>query len=99
VAPHQPKAALGLLAAFLRFEAQGRRRPRQQSGDADRFAGLLAPAIVAFIDTLQRFADFLQELPLAIPNAQLEGMLLFGAGTIVPVGTRFSSPAGGPRSP
>lgn len=47
------KHFLPLLTTFLRLQAQGRSRPRQQALDAYGLAGFLAVAIFTGIDALQ----------------------------------------------
>ena len=46
------------LVALLRLDRQGGDRAGLQPADADRFAGLLAIAVGAVINTLQRLVDF-----------------------------------------
>src|SRR5882672_2331188 len=67
-----PVESLLLLSPGLRLDRKRRRRPRDQSGDADGLAGLLAVAVAAFVDAAQRLVDFLEELPFAVARAQLE---------------------------
>ena len=50
------------LAALLRLERQRRRRAREQPGNADRLARLLAVAVIAAVDTGQRDWIFLSSL-------------------------------------
>src|SRR5690606_36549710 len=49
-------------AAFLGFEAETGSRAGQQSGNTDRLAGFLAPAIFTCLDSGQGLIDFLEQL-------------------------------------
>ena len=67
---------LAQLAPLLGLNRQGCGRAGEQAGDTDRFPGFFTPAILAGVDADNRLLDFLQQLALAIPRAQLERMLL-----------------------
>src|SRR5882672_4363645 len=67
-----PVEALFLLAPRLRFHRQGRRQPGDQPRDADGLAGLRAIPVAALVDAAQGIVHLLEELPLAIPGAELE---------------------------
>src|SRR5882672_12916419 len=69
-----PVESLLLLSPGLRLDRKRRRRPRDQSGDADGLAGLLAVAVAAFFDSAQGLVDFLEKLPFAVAGAQLESV-------------------------
>src|SRR5690606_15086761 len=77
---------LGELATLLRLDAQRRDRPRFEPAQADLVAGLLAVAVRAVLDPLQRSVDLLQELPLAIASAQLQSELRLLSRAVVRIG-------------
>ena len=77
------------LMPFLRLQAQGRGRAREQAGQADRFSGFLAPAVAAVRDPLQRLFDLLEQLALTVAHPQFQGMLFLDGGTIGPVRGRL----------
>ena len=64
------------LAARLRLDGQRRGGTREQPGNADRVAGLLAVAVAAVVDASQRLVDLLQQLALAVAGAQFQRVLL-----------------------
>src|SRR5712672_112681 len=84
-----PVELLLLLAAGLRLDGKRRRRPRDQPGDADRIARLLAIAVAAVLDATQGFVDFLEELPLAVARAKLQRVLLFDRRLVGRIGLDF----------
>ena len=63
-----------LFAACLRLGGQRRRRAREQPGNTDRLTGVLAIAVLAFVDPLQGFVDLLQQLALALADARARSM-------------------------
>src|SRR5690606_12339649 len=77
---------LGKLAALLGLDAQRRDRTSLEAAQADLVARLLAVAVGAVLDALQRRVDLLQELSLAIARAQLEAELGLLRGPVVRVG-------------
>src|SRR5512144_2110927 len=77
---------LHALAPLLRLERERRRRARKQARNADRLAGLLAEAVRALVDHLERLLDLLQELPLAVARAQLQRVFLLERRAIRRIG-------------
>src|SRR5690606_33945518 len=77
---------LAHLAPFLRFERQGGGGAGQQAGNADGFAGFLAPAVFAAVDAGNRLLHFLEQLALAVAGAQLERVFFLDGGAVGRVG-------------
>src|SRR5690606_25506072 len=63
---------LAPLMTLLRLDRERRDRPRIETLQADRLAGLLAIAVGAILDALQRVVDLADELALTIARAQLD---------------------------
>jgi hypothetical protein len=81
--------AIDLFAAlvhFLGFQAQRGNGAGIETGQADRIAGLLAIAIGAIVNALERGIDLGNQLALAITGAQFQGAVAFRAGTIGHIG-------------
>jgi hypothetical protein len=78
--------AFATFVAFLGFEAERRRGPRVQSGQADRLAGLLAIAVGAVLDAAQGLVDLGDQLPLAIAGAKLKRPISFRGRAIGEIG-------------
>src|SRR2546426_274438 len=87
-----PVELLLLLAARLRLDGERCRRPRDQPGDADWVARLLAVAVAALLDTAQGLVDFLEELPLAVARAELKRVLLLDRRLVGRIGLQFVLP-------
>src|SRR5437016_2967712 len=84
-----PVELLLLLAARLRLDGERRRRPRDQPGDADWIARLLAVTVAALFDAAQGLVDFLEELPLAVARAKLQRVLLLDRRLVGRIGLQF----------
>src|SRR2546430_967536 len=87
-----PVELLLLFAARLRLDGERCRRPRDQPGDADRIARLLAVTVAAFFDAAQGLVDFLEELPLAVARAKLQRVLLLDRRLVGRIGLQFVLP-------
>src|SRR6266853_1669018 len=87
-----PVELLLLLAARLRLAGKRRRRPRDQPGDADRIARLLAVTVAALLDAAQGLVDFLEELPLAVARAKLQRVLFLDRRLVGRIGLQFVLP-------
>src|ERR1700704_5219599 len=87
-----PVELLLLLAARLRLDGKRRRRPRDQPGDPDRIARLLAVAIAALLDAAQGLVDFLEELPLAVARAKLQRVLFLDRRLVGRIGLQLVLP-------
>src|SRR5882762_227603 len=87
-----PVELLLLFAARLRLDGKRRRRPRDQPGDPDRIARLLAVAIAAFLDAAQGFVDFLEKLPLAVARAKLQRVLFLDRRLVGRIGLQLVLP-------
>src|SRR6266571_614142 len=87
-----PVELLLLLAARLRLDRKRCRRPRDQPGDADRLAGLLAVTVAALFDAAQGLVDFLEELPLAVARAKLQRVLFLDRRLVGRIGLQFVLP-------
>src|SRR6266851_8142123 len=87
-----PVELLLLLAARLRLDRKRCRRPRDQPGDADRLAGLLAVAVAALFDAAQGLVDFLEELPLAVARAKLKRVLFLDRRLVGRIGLQLVLP-------
>src|SRR5258708_9566796 len=68
------------LVALLRLHRQRRDRARLQPLQRDRLAGLLAIAVGAVVDALQRRVDLGDQLALAVAGAQLDRAVGFRRG-------------------
>src|SRR5215470_16154147 len=68
---------LAMLPALLGIEAQRGDRPRFQALEADFLVGLLAEAVAAFLDALERLVDLRDQLAVTVARAQLERVLGF----------------------
>src|SRR3989454_3616090 len=84
-----PVELLLLLASRLRLDGERCRRPRDQSGDADRLSRFLAVAVAALLDAAQGLVDFLEELPLAVARAKLKRVLLLDRRLVGRIGLQF----------
>ena len=78
--------ALAAFVALLRFDRQRRDRARFQPLDRDRLAGLLAIAVGAVFDALQRRVDLGDQLALPIAGAQFDGPVGLRGGAVGEVG-------------
>src|SRR6266853_1538685 len=87
-----PVELLLLLAARLRLDRKRRRRPRDQPGDADRIARLLAVTVAALFDAAQGLVDFLEEFSLAVARAKLQRVLLLDRRLVGRIGLQFVLP-------
>src|SRR5690606_28598840 len=77
--------AIDLLAPLVRFlclEAERGDRPRIEPGDPDRLAGLLAIAVGAVVDALQRRVDLGDELALAVACPQFQRPIALRGGAV-----------------
>src|SRR5439155_25526504 len=77
------------LAALLRLERKRCGRTGEEARNSYGLACLLAIAIVAFVDQLDRLLDFLQKLAFAVARAKLEGVFLFECRAVGGVGRRL----------
>src|SRR5215510_129223 len=66
---------LAMLPALLRVERKRRDRARLEPLEADFLVGLLAVAVTAFLDALQRLVDLRDQLAVAVARAKLERVL------------------------
>src|SRR6478672_10265922 len=78
--------ALAPLVALLGFDAQGRDRPRVESLQADRLAGLLAIAVSALLKAGKGGVDLGNQLALPVAGAKLERPLGLGARPVGDIG-------------
>src|SRR5690606_4861836 len=78
--------ALASLMAFLRLDRERGDRPRIEPLQRDRLAGLLAVAVGAVLDPLQRCINLGNQFTLPIARPQLDRPIGFGRGTIGYVG-------------
>ena len=77
--------AIDLFATFvtlLRLDRQRGDRPRVEPLERDRLAGLLAVAVGAFLDALQRRIDLGDQLALAVAGAKLDCPVGLGRGAV-----------------
>src|SRR5690606_26109877 len=77
-----PGVFFALFLAFLRLDGQRRGGAQQQALQADRFAGLAAPAVFAAGQGIERMVDLVEQPLLALQHAQLPLALLFGAADV-----------------
>ena len=77
---------LAPLVALLRLDRQGRDRAGFEPLQGDRLAGLLAIAVGAVLDALQRGIDLGDQFALAVAGAQLDRAVGFGGGAVGEVG-------------
>src|SRR5882762_2960405 len=87
-----PVELLLLLAARLRLDGKRCRRPRDQPGDADRIARLLAVTVAALFDAAQGLVDFLEKFPLAVARAKLKRVLLLDRRLVGRIGLQLVLP-------
>src|SRR3990167_3191810 len=80
--PSIPKHLLLEFPALLSLQRQIGGRARQQTPDPDGFTGFITIAIVARVDARERLFNFLQQLALTVPGAQLQGVFFFNGGPI-----------------
>ena len=78
--------ALAPLVALLRFDAQGRDRPRVEALQADRFARLLAIAVGAVVEPDKGGVDLGDQLALAVAGPKLERALGLGGRPVGDIG-------------
>src|SRR5438552_11157510 len=67
-----PIHSLAALVALLRLDRERRDRARFEPLERDRLAGLLAIAVGAVVDALDRGVDLGDQLALAVARAQLD---------------------------
>src|SRR4051812_45014339 len=84
---------LHAFVALLRLDRQRGDRPRLEPAQADRLAGLLAIAIGAVLDPLDRLVDLGDQLARAVPGAKFQRPVGLDAGPVGQVG--LGDPAGG----
>src|SRR5262245_51361904 len=72
--------------AFLRLDRQRRDRARVEALEGDRLASLLAIAVSAFLDALQRGVDLGDQLALSVAGTKLDGAVGLGRGSVGKVG-------------
>ena len=77
---------LAALVALLRLDRQRGDRAGVEALQRDRLAGLLAIAVGAFLDALQRRIDLGDQLALAVAGAQFDGAIGFRGGTVGEIG-------------
>src|SRR5271170_6882073 len=78
--------ALAPLVAFLGFDRERRDRTGFEPLERDRLAGLLAKAVSALFDALERGVDLGDQLALAVAGPQLDGPVGFRRGPVGEVG-------------
>src|SRR5437660_444556 len=71
-----------LFVALLGFHRERRDRAGLEPLQRDRLAGLLAIAVGAVLDALQRGVDLGDQLALAVAGAQLDGAVGFRGGAV-----------------
>ena len=103
-APHARRCfALLLFLLRLALDAQGGDRTGAQALDADRLAALLADAVDAVLDALQRLLDLADQLALAVADSQrgvavrLEGRAIGRLGKVLLAVRPCRSPSAPPR--
>src|SRR5271156_5825519 len=74
--------ALAPLVAFLGFDRERRDRTGFEPLERNRLAGLLAKAISALFDALERGVDLGDQLALAVAGPQLDGPVGFRGGPV-----------------
>ena len=72
--------------ALLRLDRQRRDRAGFEALERDRLAGLLAIAVGAVVDALQRGVDLGDQLALAVAGAQLDGPVGLRRGAVGKIG-------------
>src|SRR6202171_2737110 len=83
-----PARALETLVALLRLARPSGDRAGFEALQRDRFAGLLAVAVGALVDRLQRLVDLGDQLAEAVAGAQFERAVGLGGRTIREIGPR-----------
>ena len=77
---------LAALVSLLRFERQGGDRPGFEPLEGDRLAGLLAIAVGAVLDALQRGVDLGDQLALPVAGPQLDRPVGLGRRAVGQIG-------------